>query len=213
MYIFDFDGTLMDTSAVILATIKATIEQMHLPERTDEQCRSIIGIRTDEAARYLYPELEVSNEDFARNFRANYLKIKATTREHPYPGVLDTLSELRRRGQKLAIASSRREDSLHDYLRELGIDSWFAVVVGAESVKHGKPDPEPVLQILQRLQCPGEQALVVGDANVDIEMGNRAGCLTCAVTYGNGSEAALRAARPNFIISNFPEILNINPAL
>ena len=71
-YIFDFDGTLMDTSGVILSTIKATISEMSLPPKTDEECRSIIGIRTDEAGKYLYPDLDISNEEFARIFRANY---------------------------------------------------------------------------------------------------------------------------------------------
>ena len=58
-YIFDFDGTLMDTSGVILATIKASIKEMGLPEKTEEECRSIIGIRTNEAGKYLYPDLDI----------------------------------------------------------------------------------------------------------------------------------------------------------
>lgn len=213
MYIFDFDGTLMNTSAVILATIKATIKEMHLPERTEEQCRSIIGIRTDEAGKFLYPDSDISNEVFARTFRENYARLRKDADEQAYPGVISTLAELRRLGEKMAIASSRREDSLREYLKGLGIEDWFEAVVGAESVTKGKPDPEPVLLILRKLNWNPQTTLVVGDADVDIEMGNRAGCLTCAVTYGNGSESALRAARPNFIISNFPEILNITPEL
>lgn len=213
MLVFDFDGTLMNTSAVILSTIKATIKEMGLPERTDDQCRAIIGIRTDEAGKHLFPDTDISNEEFARVFRANYARIKAGAHEQAFAGVVDTLAALRRRGQRMAIASSRREDSLHDYLKGLGIDDWFDTVVGAESVKKGKPDPEPVLTILDKLGWDAAKTLVVGDADVDIEMGNRAACLTCAVTYGNGSEASLRAARPNFIISRFDELLNINPEL
>lgn len=213
MYIFDFDGTIMNTSAVILATIKTTIAEMGLPARTDEECRSIIGIRTDEAGKYLFPEIEISNEEFARTFRAIYARLRKDANEQAYPEVIETLTALRERGEKLAIASSRREDSLREYLRGLGIEDWFEMVVGAESVTHGKPEPEPVLLILEKLQVSPRTTLVVGDADVDIEMGKRAGCLTCAVTYGNGTEKVLRGARPNFITNRFSELLNINPGI
>ena len=208
-YIFDFDGTLMDTSGVILSTIKATIKEMGLPEKTDEECRSIIGIRTDEAGRYLYPELDISNNEFARVFRANYDRLKAGANENTFSGVLETLAELREKGCGLAIASSRRLASLNDYLEGLGIRDWFEMVVGADSVTKGKPDPEPVLIILEALGWQPSSTLVVGDADVDIMMGNAAGCKTCAVTYGNGSTASLRAASPDYMVDTFPAILNI----
>ena len=208
-YIFDFDGTLMDTSGVILSTIKATIKEMGLPEKTDEECRSIIGLRTDEAGRYLYPELDISNNEFARVFRANYDRLKAGANENTFSGVLETLAELREKGCGLAIASSRRLASLNDYLEGLGIRDWFEMVVGADSVTKGKPDPEPVLIILEALGWQPSSTLVVGDADVDIMMGNAAGCKTCAVTYGNGSTASLRAASPDYMVDTFPAILNI----
>ena len=153
-YIFDFDGTLMDTSGVILSTIKATIKDMGLPDKTDEECLAIIGIN----------------------------------------------------GCRLAIASSRRLVSLTDYLKKLGIEDWFEIVVGADSVTKGKPDPEPVLTVLKAFGWNADDTLVVGDADVDIMMGNAAGCKTCAVTYGNGSIASLKAAQPDYLIDDFKEL-------
>lgn len=205
--IFDFDGTLMDTSAVILATIKATIADMGLPPRTEQQCRSIIGIRTNEAGRHLYPELEISNEEFARAFRRNYDRIRANAHERTFPGVIPALERLRAAGCGLAIASSRRLESLCAYLDGLGIRGWFAMIVGADSVSKGKPDPEPVLTVLKGMGWKAGDTLVVGDADVDILMGNAAGCPTCAVTYGNGSPESLRAANPTYTIDSFPEVL------
>ncbi|MDE5841019.1 MAG: HAD hydrolase-like protein, partial [Muribaculaceae bacterium] len=111
-YIFDFDGTLMDTSGVILSTIKATIKDMGLPDKTDGECRAIIGIRTDEAGKYLYPDLDISNEEFAKVFRANYDHLQENAQEKPFPGVIETLTKLRDNGHGLAIASSRRLVSL-----------------------------------------------------------------------------------------------------
>lgn len=205
-YIFDFDGTLMDTSGIILSTIKATINDMGLPDKTDEECRSIIGIRTDEAGRYLYPDLDISNKEFAKVFRANYDRLQKDAHEKAFPGVIDTLAKLRDNGHRLAVASSRRLASLTDYLNKLGIEDWFDMVVGADSVIKGKPDPEPVLKVLNTLGWNADDTLVVGDADVDIMMGNAAGCRTCAVTYGNGSIASLKAAQPDYVIDDFKEL-------
>lgn len=207
-YIFDFDGTLMDTSGVILATIKAAIKEMGLPEKTDDECRSIIGIRTDDAGKYLYPDSDISNVEFARVFRSNYDRLKKDSHEETFPGVMETLAELRKSGCGLAIASSRRLASLYDYLDGLGIRDWFACIVGADSVTKGKPDPEPVLTVLKALDWNATDTLVIGDADVDIMMGNAAGCKTCAVTYGNGSIASLEAANPTFMIDSFSELLS-----
>ena len=205
-YIFDFDGTLMDTSGVILSTIKATIRDMGLPDKTDEECRSIIGIRTDEAGKYLYPDLDISNKEFAKVFRANYDRLQKDAQEKTFPGVIETLTKLRNNGCRLAIASSRRLVSLTDYLKKLGIEGWFDIVVGADSVNKGKPDPEPVLTVLKSLGWNADNTLVVGDADVDIMMGNGAGCKTCAVTYGNGSIVSLKAAQPNYMIDEFKDL-------
>ncbi len=205
-YIFDFDGTLMDTSSVILSTIKATIKEMGLPEKTEEECRSIIGIRTDEAGRYLYPNLDISNAEFAKVFRANYERLQKDAKEKPFPGVIETLKSLKEEGHRLAVASSRRLASLNVYLDKLGIKDWFDMIVGADSVTKGKPNPEPVLTVLNALDWNADDTLVVGDADVDIMMGNAAGCYTCAVTYGNGSIASLKAANPNYMIDDFKKL-------
>ncbi|MCM1449579.1 MAG: HAD family hydrolase [Clostridiales bacterium] len=208
-YIFDFDGTLMDTSEVILSTIKSTVKELKLPEKSVDEYKSIIGIRTDEAGRYLYPELDISNKDFARTFRANYDRLKRNALEKTFPGVIDTLTILKAKGHSLAIASSRRLSSLYDYLDGLHIREWFDMVVGADSVTKGKPNPEPVITILNALDWNAHDTLVVGDADVDIIMGNSAGCHTCAVTYGNGAVSSLKAARPTHIIDHFSDLLNI----
>lgn len=208
-YIFDFDGTLMDTSGVILATIKDTIKDMHLPARTEEECRSIIGIRTDEAGKYLYPDLDISNEEFARVFRKNNDRLKVNSNETTFPGVIETLDKLRKNGCSMAIASSRRLASLYDYLDGLGIRDWFEMIVGAESVTKGKPHPDPVLKVLDTLCWKADDTFVTGDADVDIMMGNAAECTTVAVTYGNGSLDSLKAAHPNYMIDRFPQLLEI----
>lgn len=122
---------------------------------------------------------------------------------------METLTRLKESGAGMAIASSRRLASLYDYLDGLGIRDWFACIVGADSVAKGKPDPEPVLTVLKQLGWAAGDTLVVGDADVDILMGNGAGCKTCAVTYGNGSLSSLKAAGPDYMIDSFPDLLRL----
>lgn len=196
----------MDTSAGILATIRATIDTMGLPSRSEGQCRSIIGIRTDEAGHHLYPKIHIDDEEFARVFRSIYPGMQAQYPATPFAGVLSCLKAMKEQGGRLAIASSRRRDSIFQFLRQLGIEGWFQIVVGAEDVVKGKPNPDPVLKILDEMGWDAQGTLVVGDADVDILMGNAAGCDTCAVTYGNGSEESLQAARPTFTIHSFPDL-------
>lgn len=136
-------------------------------------------------------------------------RLKKDAHEKTFPGVMETLTILRKSGCGLAIASSRRLASLYDYLDGLDIRDWFACIVGADSVTKGKPDPEPVLTVLKTLNWNAEDTLVIGDADVDIMMGNAAGCKTCAVTYGNGTMPSLNAANPNYVIDNFPELLKL----
>jgi phosphoglycolate phosphatase-like HAD superfamily hydrolase len=88
----------------------------------------------------------------------------------------------------------------------MGVAEYFSYVIGADSVTHAKPNPEPVLKTLSDLGFRPEEALVVGDMPVDILMGKGAGAATCGVTYGNASREALTAAGADFIIDEFSQL-------
>ena len=88
----------------------------------------------------------------------------------------------------------------------MGIAEDITYVLGADTVTHAKPHPEPVLKTLADLGYSADEALVVGDMPVDIQMGRGAGAHTCAVTYGNASREDLVATGPDFIIDEFSEL-------
>ncbi|MCC8114625.1 MAG: HAD family hydrolase [Bacteroidales bacterium] len=205
-YIFDFDGTLMDTAPVILITMAQAIEEMRLPARTEEECRATIGIRLEEVADYLYPGHPGIGPEYAATYRRIFARNNLPGVATPYPGVIDTLRALHQSGHPLAIASSRSRASLDEFVSSMGITDCIVMTVGGDDVTKGKPDPEPVLKILSQLGWNPKETLVVGDAPVDILMGKGAGCLTCAVTYGNSSLPTLQASHPDCIISSFTEL-------
>lgn len=207
--IFDFDGTLVDTAALIIATMHRTIDALHLPVKTDAECKSMIGYRLEDVPSLLWPEIPDLSERYVTTYRQIFNTIKDSYKIHLYPGVLETLDTLHRDGARMAIASSRSKLSLQEYCAELHIYEYFRMLVGGGDVKNGKPSPEPVNLILSAQGWNSNETLVVGDMNVDILMGKRAGTAACGVTYGNGSAAELQEAGADYIISDFSTLLSI----
>ena len=207
MVILDFDGTLADTAAVIIRTMQATISELELPFRTDEQCAAMIGLRLVEIPSVLFPECSIEGEIYARTYRRLFHEFNSEDAVRIYPNVVDTLKTLMSKGIILTIASSRSHASLAEYVENLGLSSLISYILGADDVDKGKPDPEPVNRTLKRFGISPEDTIVVGDTSFDIQMGKNAGTRTCGVTYGNGSRESLSDA--DRIIDDFGKLLNI----
>ena len=204
--ILDFDGTLADTASVIIQTIKGTIKELGLPSRTDEECRSVIGLRLIETPPVLFPECNVDVDLYASTYRRLFNIFNTDGAVQLYPNVKETLAELQDRGMTLTIASSRSNRSLTEYIVNLGLSDTITYILGADDVAEGKPNPEPVLKTLDELKLSADEVIVVGDTSFDIDMGRNAGTRTCGVTYGIGSTEGLSKA--DWLIGDFAEIMN-----
>ena len=205
--ILDFDGTLGDTTAVIIRTIHATIAELGLPARTDNECAAVIGLRLVETPPVLFPECNVDVDLYAATYRRLFHIFNTEDAVTLYPNVMETLEELKKRGIVLTIASSRSRSSLVEYVERLGLSSLISLVVGADDVCNGKPDPEAVIMTLGKFGFIPEEAIVVGDTEYDIRMGINAGTKTCAVTYGNGTRESL--AEADWLIDDFSSLLSL----
>jgi phosphoglycolate phosphatase len=124
-----------------------------------------------------------------------------------FPHVKETLAALYAKGYVLTVASSRSNQSLNEFLQEMGVAQYFSYVLGGDNVSKAKPDPEPVLKTLRELGYQADEALVVGDMPVDIRMGAGAGARTCGVSYGNSNRAELLAAGADSVIDDFAQLL------
>ena len=205
--ILDFDGTLGDTTDLIVRTTQAAIKKLGLPERSDEQCASMIGLRLVEIPPVLFPECDVDRDVYAATYRRIFNELNTDGAVQLYPNVIETLKEMKRRGIILTIASSRSNASLTEYINNLGLSSTITYILGANDVKQGKPHPEAVLKTLEKYNIPAEEAIMVGDTIFDIEMGRNAGTKTCGVTYGNGSRESLSTA--DWLIDDFSQLLEL----
>ena len=207
--IFDFDGTLGDTTGIILTTMAATFRAMGRQPLSEAQYRSVIGLPLEKCFSSLIPLDEAGEAEYAAAYRKMFDELDKKGAVTLYPGVLDTMRKMKDDGMKLAIASSRHRHTLDRYIAELGLAPLIEMTVGADDVTKAKPDPQPVNIILDALGVPAAEAAMVGDAPFDILMGRAAGCRTIAVTYGNGTAEDLRAAGADFLADSFTDIVQM----
>ena len=210
LIIFDFDGTLGDTRRNIVTTMQMTIAELHLPNRSEEECAATIGLPLAGCFRTLFPDIQDElvfhcAETYRRLFNENM----KTIQPQAFPGVVETLSLLHQKGFTLTIASSRSHNSLTELTRNMGIADYISYLLGADDVKEAKPKPEPVLKTLADMHFDAGGTLVVGDMAVDILMGANAGTKTCGVTWGNGTREELENAGANFIIDRIEDLIEI----
>lgn len=205
--ILDFDGTLANTTDVIIRTMYATIKELNLPERTYQECAATIGLRLQEVQKALFPDADLSPDAYAQTYRRLFNVFNSDGAVKIYPNVLETLAELKNRGMTLTIASSRSHRTLDDFVRNLGLTDTITYVLGGEDVTQGKPAPQAVNMTLKKYGLRPEEVIVVGDTVFDIDMGRNAGTKTCGVTYGNGSRESMADA--DWLIDDFSELLEL----
>ena len=210
LIIFDFDGTLGDTRQNIVKTMQMTIAELRLPNRSEEECASTIGLPLAGCFKALFPDIQDDiidqcAETYRRIFNENLRNIQPQA----FPGVVETLSMLHQKGFTLTIASSRSHNSLTELTQNMGIADYICYLLGADDVKEAKPQPEPVLKTLAAMHFKASQTLVVGDMAVDILMGVHAGAKTCGVTWGNGTIKELQEAGADYIIDSMEDLINL----
>ena len=211
LIILDFDGTLGDTRGNILLTMTQTLAQLGYPAQDEETMAATIGVPLEKGFEQMLPGIGPDEVALcAKTYRDIFQKNRKQMVPNLFPHVRETLAALQEAGYVLTIASSRSYGSLKEFLREMGIEPYISYVLGANSVAHAKPHPEPVLKTMADLGFQADETLVVGDMPVDIQMGAAAGARTCAVTYGNASRTALALAGADVIIDDFSQMLTID---
>ena len=210
LVIFDFDGTLADTTQSILETYRATFDELGVKRPSDKACQSTIGVPLREGFRMLFPDSDDARlDEFVKTYRSIYVSNQQSLVPELFPDVAETLEAFSEAGIKMSIASSRSRVSLKAFCMDRGIEKYFSLILGCEDVAKPKPDPAPVFETLLTLCMNPDEALVVGDMPVDIAMGRGAGCRTVGVTYGNSSAEAIEAAGATFIIDRFKKLREI----
>lgn len=205
--LYDFDGTLADTTELIMRCYRHTMSA-HLPSvPPDEEWLSGFGTPLEgQIARFARSGAE--REAMLDTYRT-YQEAHYDTLLQPFPGAVEVVAELERRGVALAIVTSRHQRSTLRGVELCGLTRHFPVIVTPEDVTHAKPHPEPVLRALERLGVAAEEALFVGDSPHDVAAGRAAGTRTAAVLWGPFPRARLEEEGPDHLFTAQSDVLEL----
>ena len=144
--IFDFDGTIGDSQALIVKTLQDTMRARNLEVKSDEACAKTIGLRLDEAFVVLFGMSDAEGLECAATYREIFLENKKMMKVEPFPHVIETLRELHRRRYILGMASSRNHCSLDGYVKQMQLEDIFSSIVAGDDVEHVKPAPDMIFK-------------------------------------------------------------------
>jgi phosphoglycolate phosphatase len=207
--IFDFDGTLVDSTAGVSVVLKQIVEEYGLAVTVLEEWRRMIGMP-------LQRQLELLIPDRSENFReAVACRCRALSEEKVlatcplFFGVTNTVTSLRQAGIAMSIVSSRHRNQIEAVLNHHQLASYFGLVIGSEDVVKHKPDPEAVYFALKNLGVQPQHAVVVGDSSYDLEMARNAGVDAIGITTGTHEQDTLERAQPKYLVDRLEEVVAI----
>ncbi len=206
LVIFDWDGTLIDSSGLIIESVRAAIEATGLPERSDESIRQIIGLGMVEAMAALYPEAPAAAQQrLAQHYRESFSRTMAARPTPLFDGARELLARLQASGLLLAIATGKSRSGLLRDLRASGVEDR---IVASRTVDEcdSKPSPAMLEALLAEFGGAPERALMVGDTVFDLQMARAAGVPAIGVTWGVHESDQLRRAAPHQLVDSIDEL-------
>ncbi len=182
LLIFDWDGTLVDSSAYIVSSIQQIAATLNLPVPIDTEVRGIIGLGSMEAYCRLFPSAEHLYVEFVQLYQAMTLQAVAT-KEVLFTGVKDMLAQLKCQGYLLAIATGKSRMKLNASLQQLELKDTFAATRCADETR-SKPHRQMIDELLCELAVIPKHALLIGDTEYDMQLAQNAGIDAIAVGCG-----------------------------
>ena len=204
LIVFDWDGTVMDSTAVIAGSIQSACRDLDLPVPSDETARHVIGMGLKDALRYAVPEApEEMYEQLAMSYRRHFLAQDASI--PLYAGARETIAELHGKGIPLAVATGKSRNGLDRALQSSEMGSFFCASRTADET-FSKPHPAMLLELMDELAVQPERTLMVGDTTHDLKMAANAGVDALGMTHGAHPEEHLSMLRTVALLGNFDEL-------
>lgn len=211
-YLFDLDGTLVDTAPDLQQALNRTLVHFGYPEADLELTRLWVGhgakVMINEALQHMGASM--LSEDgldelygyFLVQYQSHIAELSST-----YPDVVPTLRALKERTPKLGVVSNKRQDLSMQLLREMDLYQYFNIVVGGDTLQVAKPEPQPILYACNELVALPEDTLFVGDSKTDVDAARAAGCPIVCMRYGYNHNTPPDQLGADQVLDTFKELL------
>jgi len=201
---FDWDGTLFDSTGLIVRCIQAACRDLGLPVPSDTQAAYVIGLGLVDALRHAAPDLPAERyPELGRRYRHHYM-----ARQHEivlFDGTLEMLQALKARNHWLAVATGKSRAGLNEALDSAQLHRFFDSTRTADETA-SKPDPLMLHELMGELSAEPERTLMIGDTTHDLQMAANAGVPCVGVSYGAHPHDEFERYRPLFVAHSMREL-------
>ncbi|MCV2369932.1 HAD family hydrolase [Roseateles oligotrophus] len=204
LLVFDWDGTLFDSTAIITRSIQAAAVDLGLTEPSAEQASYVIGLGLQEALAYALPDLAPERyPELGQRYRHHYLSSQHQVTL--FAGVLDLLAGLKARHHWLAVATGKSRRGLDEVLNVDSLRGVFDATRTADETA-GKPNPQMLLELMREFGVEPERTLMIGDTTHDLQLARNAGTASVGVGYGAHDHASFGEFAPLYVAHSVPDL-------
>ena len=201
---FDWDGTLFDSTAIIVRCIQAAVRDVGGTMPTDKEAAYVIGMGLMQALAHAAPDVPLEKyTELGNRYRFHYLQHQDDL--SLFDGVLPLLNDLRERGHLLAVATGKSRRGLDEALHTVQLKGVFDGSRTADQTA-GKPHPLMLQELMAEFDVAPERILMIGDTTHDLQMAVNAGCASVGVSYGAHEPDAFHALQPLAVVHSVREL-------
>ena len=208
--LFDLDGTLIDTTDLILSCYRNSVSTLVDHPPSDQEILKGFGTPLPSQLWRLYPTLRDRIDEVIELWRRAQDELHDKLIK-PFPGTTEVLAELRRRGYPMGVVTSKEREMAERDMALYGLDRLVDVTVCSDDTNNHKPHPEPVLAGMERLGARAAQTLYVGDSLHDMKAGREAGAKVAAALWGPFAKEPLQQYRPDYLLRSISDLLELCP--
>ena len=201
---FDWDGTLFDSTAIIVRCIQAAVRDVGGTMPTDKEAAYVIGMGLMQALAHAAPDVPLEKyTELGNRYRFHYLQHQDDL--SLFDGVLPLLNDLRERGHLLAVATGKSRRGLDEALHSVDLRGVFDGSRTADQTA-GKPHPLMLQELMAEFDVAPARLLMIGDTTHDLQMAVNAGCASVGVSYGAHEPDAFHALQPLAVVHSVREL-------
>ncbi|ADO45174.1 HAD-superfamily hydrolase, subfamily IA, variant 3 [Hydrogenobacter thermophilus TK-6] len=203
LFIFDLDGTLIDSYMDIGMCVNGVLRSMGRQEIEPDSVKNWIGGGARGLLEKLFPSEEI---DRALELFRKYYRENPVVYTKAYKGIREVLTHLKAMEKRLAVVTNKMEDLSVEILKRLNLYHYFDMVVGGDTFPEKKPSPVPIKEVLRWLGVDAKEAVMIGDTDADVRAGKDAGVWTALANWGY---VRMDGVKPDFVLHKPEDIINL----